>query len=199
MKLIQTPSLITGAILGASLITLSAASNDSVLGGLNVFVPGTTVSSAEVNDNFTYVSNLVSYNTGNVASNSSRIDALENGSGYGNKFFLMDTVPNLNDWNSVIEVPAGSNAILLTSIRANASQFAAQYCAIEKADGTILQWAAPLDICSGIYNDNDGDIKLEGWRGEMLLNPGEKLLIKIWYAGSSQMNYVYSINGEYVN
>ena len=60
MKLMQTPSLITGVILGASLITLSAASNDSVLGGLNVFVPGTTVSSADVNDNFTMVVDEVS-------------------------------------------------------------------------------------------------------------------------------------------
>jgi hypothetical protein len=73
MKLIQTPSLITGVILGASLITLSAASNDSALGGLHVFVPGTTVSSADVNDNFTMVVDEVSALEG-------RVDNLESSS-----------------------------------------------------------------------------------------------------------------------
>ena len=66
MKLIQTPSLITGVILGASLITLSAAGNNAAPGDLNVFVPGTVVSSADVNANFTYLDDEVTTLEGRV-------------------------------------------------------------------------------------------------------------------------------------
>ena len=102
MKLLQTPSLITGAILGASLITLSAASNDSALGGLHVFVPGTTVSSADVNDNFTMVVDEVSALEG-------RVDNLE---GSSSETVLLDffspiLFPGENPSNMSITVPQG--------------------------------------------------------------------------------------------
>ena len=102
MKLIQTPSLIAGVILGASLITLSAASNDSVLGGLHVFVPGTTVSSADVNDNFTMVVDEVSALEG-------RVDNLENVSvGAETIYFEQSYIGYYGDSSNLkITVPAG--------------------------------------------------------------------------------------------
>ena len=102
MKLIQTPSLITGAILGASLITLSAASNDSALGGLHVFVPGTTVSSTDVNDNFTMVVDEVTTLEG-------RVDNLEGTSSQTELLDFFNPVVLLRDnpSNLSITVPQG--------------------------------------------------------------------------------------------
>ena len=77
MKLIQTPSLITGVILGASLITLSAASNDSAPEDLNVFFPGTEVSSADVNANFTYLDDEVTTLEGRVDNLEGSLDGSE--------------------------------------------------------------------------------------------------------------------------
>jgi hypothetical protein len=200
MKLIQAPSLITGVILGASLITLSAAGSNAAPGDLNVFVPGTVVSSTDVNANFTYVSNLVSYNTDNIASNSSRIDILENGSGYGNKFFLMDTVPrDLDNWSVIIEVPLGSNPIIVNSIRLKGSDYGitgdTSYAGIEKIDGSIIEWGSKNELWSG----QQGSTTIEGWRGELLLNPGEKLLMKATNPVTWWQGIPYYINGEYVN
>lgn len=102
MKLIQTPSLITGVILGASLITLSAASNDSALGGLHVFVPGTTVSSADVNANFTYLDDEVTTLGGrvdNLEGSSSQTELLD--------FFHPVLLPGESASNLSITVPQG--------------------------------------------------------------------------------------------
>ena len=109
MKLIQTPSLITGAILGASLITLSAASNDSVLGGLNVFVPGTTVSSADVNDNFTMVVDEVSALEG-------RLDNLEGSVSVPQ--YVSGSLDPLADYQVAYTVPQGK-ILLVTNISAS--------------------------------------------------------------------------------
>ena len=87
MKLIQTPSLITGVILGASLITLSAASNDSVPEDLNVFFPGTEVSSADVNANFTYLDD-------EVTTLGSRVDNLESSSSSSDKILFRGDINN---------------------------------------------------------------------------------------------------------
>ena len=208
MKLIQTPSLITGVILGASLITLSAAGSDAGPEDLKVFVPGTTVSSADVNANFTYlddevtaISNLVSYNTNNIASNSSRIDTLENGSGSGNKFFLMDVVPNdINTWSTIIEVPLGSNPIIVNSIRipGGHQNWHTSYAAIERVDGSIITWAQNDDLLYAAI-DHHGVFKVEGWRGEVLVNPGEKLLMKARTTGFTWSEMTYYLSGEYVN
>jgi hypothetical protein len=222
MKLIQTPSLITGVILGASLITLSAASNDSVLGGLNVFVPGTTVSSTEVNANFTYLdgevtkletdkvdvntanlldmSNLVSYNTSNVASNSSRLDALEGGGGSGNKFFLSGETNSTSweDWQTIIDVPLGGTSILLKSIRHKGSppNAASRYAAVEKTDGSIFIFGGPSDTYHGQWAIGSDYYWLVGWEGDFLLSPGEKLVFCTY--GSTDP-HPYYLNGEYVD
>ena len=155
MKLIQTPSLITGAILGASLITLSAASNDSALGGLHVFVPGTTVSSADVNDNFTMVVDEVSALEG-------RVNNLE-GSSSSEEYISGHHAPASSGRFGVLlsdsmgyYVPAGKQ-IRLTSVLGNVNYF---YLHVVRANGDSLLLGYSQDYT--ILNFNTGFILHEG-------------------------------------
>ena len=82
-----SPGFLAGVILGASLITLSAASNDSAPEDLNVFFPGTEVSSADVNANFTYLDD-------EVTTLGSRVDNLESSSSSSDKILFRGDINN---------------------------------------------------------------------------------------------------------
>ena len=153
MKLMQTPSLITGAILGASLITLSAASNDSALGGLNVFVPGTEVSSADVNANFTYLDDEVTTLEG-------RMDNLE-GSSVSEEYISGHYAPGMPGIADVLRSfpnhspPAGKQIrITSTSVYQTGDHMRLM---VKKPDGSIQVIAQ-----GGTHDFNTGFILREG-------------------------------------
>ena len=95
-----SPGFLAGVILGASLITLSAASNDSAPEDLNVFFPGTEVSSADVNANFTYLDDEVTTLEG-------RMDSLENSAPSSEILYFQGDL-NVGSGNHIdITVPQG--------------------------------------------------------------------------------------------
>ena len=192
MKLIQTPSLITGVILGASLITLSAASNDSVLGGLNVFVPGTTVSSAEVNDNFTYLDDEVTTLEGrvdNLEGSSSQTELLD--------FFHPVVLPGENSSNLSITVPQGytyridnGHVILDVSGNGNTGEilplaWISGFSPGNEQVNVQVQGLAPVDV-----ETFPNSLILDGERGLQLL-PGTTITFEAPELSSSAFTNLY--------
>jgi hypothetical protein len=163
MKLIQTPSLITGVILGASLITLSAAGSNAAPEDLNVFFPGTAVSSTEVNDNFTYLDDGMTTLEG-------RVDNLEGSSSSSEMIYFQSPSLSLDPragTNITITVPDGYAYRVVSGWAYNADEsdivsFGSQPCYFNVTVDNLIPSGASHSFYGQVYRimerrPNDGE------------------------------------------